>query len=98
MQDALNLPVEQFLDAKHDAQAIDWTHNLIRDLGIALETVAGTLSGYQIAMIDREIARLKQEGAADPSKLDANLDAVVRFKALRHELERYHRLNLRNYH
>jgi hypothetical protein len=98
MQDQLNLPVEQFFDPKHDAQAIDWTHNLIRDLSIALETVTATLSEYQIAMIDREIERLKEEGASDPAKLDANLDAVVRFKALRQELERTHRLNLRNYH
>jgi hypothetical protein len=98
MQEQLNLPVEQFLDAKHDAQAIDWTHNLIRDLGIALETVTATLSNYQTAMIDREIERLKKESATDPAKLDANLDAVLRFKALRNELQRSHRLNLRNTH
>jgi hypothetical protein len=48
-------------------------------------------------MIDREIDRLKKESIADPAKLDANLDTIIRFKAIRSELKRTHRLNLRNY-
>lgn len=91
--------VEAFdwIEAELDLTVEQATPGTIGKLKIALETITATLSEYQIAMIDREIERLKKEGATDPGKLDSNLDLVVRFKALRAELNRKHRLNLRNY-
>ncbi|MEO3387597.1 hypothetical protein [Mesorhizobium sp. CAU 1741] len=92
------LPVAQFLTCEQKGDEVQWTRNAIRSLSEALETITGTLSEYQIEMIDQEIARLSAESKADPAKLDANLDTILRFKVLRRELERRHRLNLRNYH
>lgn len=98
MQEQLDLPVGQFLSSAHKEHEIEWTRNIITDIGIALETITATFSEYQVAMIDREIARLRDEGTADPAKLDGNLDMILRYKALRNELKRSHRLNLRNHH
>ncbi|MCV0394367.1 MAG: hypothetical protein K5872_15995 [Rhizobiaceae bacterium] len=91
------LPVEQFHTAEHKAQEIEWTHNLIRDLDIALSTVTSTLSNYWLTEIDREIERLKSDELDVPAKREDALSKIVRLTDMRKSLERTYRLTLQNF-
>lgn len=92
----LNLPVGQFLTSDHKEQEIEWTHNIIRDLEIALATITMTLSEYWKAQIDRETKRLKASALAGKGREQA-LEKIVRFAAMRKSLDRNYRLTLQNY-
>lgn len=94
MAEQLNLPVGQFLTDEHKEQEIGWTHNVIRDLEIALATITTTLSGYWTDQIDREIERLK---ASDLARDKQALEKIVRYSAMRTSLDKTYRLSLQNY-
>lgn len=97
MQDQLGLPVQQFQTGKHKDHEIEWTHNLIRDLGIAVSTLTATLSSYWTDQIDQEVERLKAEELTDPELKEEALSRIVRFMQMRNNLQKQFRLTLQNY-
>jgi hypothetical protein len=97
MAEQLNLPVGQFHTDQHKEQEIEWTHNIIRDMEIALATITTTLSGYWTDQIDREIERLRASELADPGREEQALEKIVRYAAMRKSLNKTYRLSLQNY-
>lgn len=97
IRDQLGLPVEQFHISDHKEKEIEWTHNLIHDLDIALSTITTTLSSYWTDQIDREVERLKAEQLTDPATKDEAISRIVRFMEIRKNLQKRFRLTLQNY-
>lgn len=97
MNSQLGLPIGQFLTSDHQEQEIEWTHNLIRDLDVALSTMTTTLSSYWTDQIDREVERLKAEELTDPARKEEALSKIVRFMEMRKNLQKRFRLTLQNY-
>ena len=96
MTEQLNLPVGQFLTSDHKEQEIEWTHNVIRDVEIALATITSTMSEYWKAQIDRETDRLKASALTGKDREQA-LEKIVRYMAMRKSLDKTYRLSLQNY-
>lgn len=97
MTEQLNLPVDQFFTSEHKEQEVEWTHNIINDLEVALSTITMTLSEYWKAQIDREVERLKAVDLSDPVTKAEALDKIVRLLAMRKSLGKMYRLTLANY-
>lgn len=97
MQQEIDFPVGYILSGENKEKEIEWSYNIIESMITSLETMTGILSEYWTYEIDTEIERIKLEEIPIPEDRELALSKIVRFSAMRKNLQKRFRLTLQNF-